>query len=656
MGKIAVLDKNVSELIAAGEVIERPASIVKELLENSIDSGASSITVEIKRGGISYIRVTDNGCGISKDDMPIAFLRHATSKISKEDDLEKIMTLGFRGEALASIIAVSKVDLLSKVHDSLEGNKIGLNCDGILEFESAGCPNGTTIIVRDLFYNVPARLKFLKKDSAESSIISGIVDKIALSHPEISFRYIKDNKEFLYTPGDKKMSSVIYSVLGKDFFDNSIEIDYEINSIKVRGFTSSPQHLKSNRSIQYFFINKRYIKSKILSIALEESYKEVAQKNSHPISVINLEVSPNTVDINVHPSKMEVKFENEKLVFDAIYFAVKSAIKKYNNNFLSFNQDLDQKVSISRDTNFHLSNVGDNITEDLNFETKSFRKIISNRVDEESNYLNENFNSYQNSSQVSFETKPFENFQNSDLIKETKYINFEKIKSDNKDINQDTQNVNKFKDVKSEINKTFDFKNTENSFTSDIKINLIGELFKTYILIEFENEFFVIDKHAAHEKILHLKLKSDSNSIDGQMLIDPIHILLNKEEHLLAIKNINLFKKIGFDVDDFGGSTIVIRESPSSLENYDISVAFCEMLSSIKNMKKDITPTAIEERLNSIACRSAIKSNDQNTKEELLELALKVLKDENVRNCPHGRPVIIKYSKKDIEKMFGRIK
>ncbi len=646
MGKINLLDKNVSELIAAGEVVERPASIVKELLENSIDAGAKSVTIEIKNGGISYIRVTDDGVGFLKEDLPKAFLRHSTSKISNQDDLNRINTLGFRGEALASIIVVSRVEVLSKSIEEFEGNRIVFEGSQQVEFMSAGCPNGTTIIVRDLFYNVPARLKFLKKASTEASVISNIVDKIALSHPEISFRYIKDNKEVLNTPGDAKLITTIYSVLGKDFANNSIFVDYNFENIKINGYISSPDYFKSNKNIQHFFINKRYIKSKICSLSLEEGYKENISQNKFPLAVINIDIDPSKIDINVHPSKIEVKFDDEKSIYNAIYFAVKNSIKKYNdylnNDDIIFDENLLENDNLtSSDSINHILNSCDNLSND---KIDVYNNIDINDCDapyKSSNFLIQySYNNSSKSMNLDIEVDD-ETYEDLTLVSENRNISPQNICSLEED-----KKLDYFNNIKSEILKPL----------IDSNISIIGELFKTYILVEYDEDFFIIDKHAAHERIIQKNLKSNLINIERQHLLSPVSLLLSREEHRIALENEDIFNKLGFCVEDFGQSYVIIRETPFVLEDCDIESTFVEIINYIKEFKNDLTPSLLEERLHSIACRSAIKANDNNSTQELLKLVNNVLSDTDIRNCPHGRPVIIKFSKFKVEKMFRRRK
>lgn len=650
MGKINLLDKNVSELIAAGEVVERPASIVKELLENSIDAGAKSVTIEIKNGGISYIRVTDDGIGFLKEDLPKAFLRHSTSKISNEDDLNRINTLGFRGEALASIIVVSRVEVLSKSIEEFEGNRIVFEGNQQVEFMSAGCPNGTTIIVRDLFYNVPARLKFLKKASTEASVISNIVDKIALSHPEISFKYIKDNKEVLHTPGDTKLISTIYSVLGKDFANNSIFVDYIFENIKINGYISSPDYFKSNKNIQHFFINKRYIKSKICSLSLEEGYKENISQNKFPLAVINIDIDPSKIDINVHPSKIEVKFDDEKPIYNAIYFAVKNSIKQYNdylnNDNINYNIVFDEKLLKNDDLNSNKS---------IQYDSNSCDNLSNDKVDIYNNIDISDCNiSYQNSNfLIEYSCNNTIKPMNVDIEVDDEAYEDLTLVSENK--NTSPQNICPLEEDK----KLDYFNNIECEILKpliDSNINIIGELFKTYILVEYCEDFFIIDKHAAHERIIQKNLKKNLGNIERQHLLSPVSLLVSREEHRIALENEDIFNKLGFCVEDFGQSYIIIREAPFVLEDYDIESTFVEVINYIKEFKNDLTPSLLEERLHSIACRSAIKANDNNSEQELLELVNNVLNDTDIRNCPHGRPIIINFSKFKIEKMFRRRK
>ncbi len=635
MGKINVLGKNVSELIAAGEVIERPASIVKELLENSIDANSSAITVEIKRGGISYIRITDNGYGMIKDDVEVAFLRHATSKIKESDDLDHISTLGFRGEALASIAAVSRVEMTSKTSDMQFGTKISLEGGDILDIDEVGCPTGTTIIVRDLFFNVPARLKFLKRDASEANSISGIIDKIALSHPEISFKLISDNKIKTHTPGNGDLLSAIHAVFGKEVSSALIPVQYELNGISVNGYISNTSATRTNRAMQHFFVNSRYVKSKTCMVALEEGYKNSVMIGRYPFCVLDVTVPVNTVDVNVHPAKIEVRFVNERVVFDAIYFAVKSTLS--SDDILKTSSEPKKNTQIRN----LLSTFKSQESEQTNIETVWEDEPV--KADVPSPYK-DNF-VFSNSIKTSFSSNEAEY----KVEKTVEHNEFNYIKP---------QNL-----IKNEENIVVDIDTGEIIEENPVKkslqnmpfVRVIGELFKTYVLFEMEDNFLLLDKHAAHERIIFEKLKTSVLVDDRQILLKPIIIAVSTEEMQALNDNVEMIEKLGFLFDEFGNNSVIVREVPLVLSSYNISNIFLDIANKLIENRRNVTSDIFEHLLHSIACRSAVKANDTNSIEDLTELLKQVYADDEIRHCPHGRPVVVAMSKSEIEKKFGRI-
>ena len=609
MAQIRVLPKEVSELIAAGEVIERPASIVKELIENSIDAKASSITVEIQNGGIRFIRISDNGCGIASSDAPTAFLRHATSKVKEKNDLDNIGTLGFRGEALASVSAVAKVELMTKTKDEELGTYLRISASEIDEVRETGCPDGTTITVRDIFYNVPARLKFLKKDVTEANAVASIVEKIALSHPEISIKFIRDNKVIFITPGDGELLSAIYTVFGRDFANGMLPVEYEFNGIKVKGYTSKPMFHRANRSMQHFFINGRYTKTRTCGIALEEGYKGAMMVGKFPACVLELEMPFDRVDVNVHPAKIEVRFVDEHAVFDAVYFAVKSAIAKDNE-------------LISHAT-----------------ETKKEEKITP--PDIATPFSNKWVSAVQESIPTVVKPKP-----------DFDYKSFAASHKDMKDV----RTVFEFHSpVVEELKMQKEPEIPKQEEKESLSFTVIGEIFMTYILVQTDEEFVIVDKHAAHERILYNKLKNDFEELDKQLLLTPVTVSLSRQECETVMKETELLSKLGFTVEDFGLNTILIREVPAVASKADSKEMFMDVVSGLLQNKKSNLPEKIEDILHRIACRSAVKGHDKNNIAELCDLVNTVFSDDNVRYCPHGRPVMVRYTKKEIEKLFGRI-
>lgn len=690
MPRINVLDKHVAELIAAGEVVERPSSVIKELVENSIDSGATIITVEIKDGGTTFMRVTDNGCGISREDVPRAFLRHATSKICGQDDLEKIMTLGFRGEALASICAVSKVEIITCTRDEIEGTRYSIHgCDEQL-CEPAGCPTGTTIIVRDLFYNTPARMKFLKKNVSESNAIAGVMDRIALSHPEISFRLIRDGKECLRTTGDGKLYSAVYSVYRKEFASSLIPISYDLGGVSISGFISKPTESKANRSMQHIFINGRYVKSKTVMVALEEAYKGSIMVGKFPACVMHIGISCDTVDVNVHPAKIEVRFINEKPIFDAVYHGVKSALmlgdkrvqmhfvdnsdkhkivapreKKEVEQIFEETSKVDLVSACNEDVSsaIHKEEVATENNELDKTQASKFRKDdISPEVFvpkdtvytgdankkqllgpsyfvSQQNRVNHNGVSRVKDSLSARETylkpsaKDEQNANNSKVIDEPA-----KNESEQFLINGDFQ-ATIFDEAKEKINFRF-----------------IGEAFNTYIIVEHgKDELMLIDKHAAHERIIYERIKKQNSENFSQVLLEPTIITLEKGCYSAILENIDRLGSVGFDIEDFGVGTVIVRAAPLHLEGDDIVHAVEEIAGYLSLNKNDINTEHMDWIYHNVACRAAIKAGQKTQPQELIRMVQELEKNNDIRYCPHGRPVLIIVKKREIEKQFGRV-
>lgn len=709
MGVINVLDKHVAELIAAGEVVERPASVIKELVENSIDAGAKHITVEIKNGGTTFMRVADDGCGIYRDDIKVAFLRHATSKVKVESDLDSISTLGFRGEALASICAVSRLQLITRNVNEEIGTSYEIDGGEEQSFDDAGCPVGTTFVIRDLFYNIPARAKFLKKDVSEGNAVSNIIDKTALSHPEIAFTYIKDGKQVLRTFGDGKLISAIYSVFGKDFAKGLIPVEYQLDAIKVYGYISKPEHSRPNRNMQNFFINGRYIKTRTAMVALEEAFKGSIMVGKFPSCVLNMELPCEIIDVNVHPSKLEVRFINERPVFDAIYHAVKSSLMKYDSR---------KKASFKKETAFNevqnKFNPFNNAPAILNkpvantSEQKFVQKpkpFVSQKADEPKTEVvkptvipekSDDFNPF---SDVAFNdvktgenkpitpipesiddikvadvTNPFKIFSKQAINKAKEE---EKLKSTVKSENPQTIPLVSDEQKKADTEKITEKISTENAKEVNVivseesiekskepvlvnnnqtSIRYIGEAFSTYIIAEKNNkELLLIDKHAAHERIIYEKLKSERAADNKQILLAPVTVNLGKAEYDAAINNLNMFADCGFEVEDFGNSTVIVRCSPQYIPAAEISDCITEMADYIAQGKNDIFTEKMEWFYCNVACRSAIKAGNKSTPEELIGIVKHLEEHPEIKYCPHGRPICIVLTKGEIEKQFGRV-
>ncbi len=636
MARINVLPKEIYQLIAAGEVVERPSSVVKEMIENSLDADAKNITIEIKNGGSTYIRITDDGCGIERDDVRKVFISHATSKISKKDDLNSIATLGFRGEAMASISAVSKVELLTKAENEEIGTRYEIAGGEELEFDDAGCPNGTTIVVRDIFFNTPARMKFLKKDVTEGNQVAGIVDRMAISHPKISFRFIRDGKQVLITSGNGDLKSTVYSVLGKEMSDSLMSVDYSFNDMRITGFVSKPTASRKSRAGQYFYINNRIVKSKTAMAALEQAYKNTIMVGRFPACVLNIELNPAQVDVNVHPAKTEVRFANEKPIFDLVYYAVKTAIE--NDRTVKEVEFKENPIYRQEPKNVYQNN-----------DNKSFQAKFDffKKKDEPP-------------SQQVIKTKPRENFWQVEAPKpEYKIARDEKPKP-RVDINIEYEEPEEISTAESkdalkeqDIEKVVitDEKDNEN-FIPNFK--LIGEAFKTYLIVEIENELYFIDKHAAHERMNFERFKAQA-TVETQMLLAPVVVNLTKDEFIAISENVELIKKCGFELEEFGESQIIVRAIPSLVDGDSVKDLMLEIAQKLLEHKTDILPDKIDWIYHSASCRGAVKAGDYTSRQEQEMFVKKLLSMPNIRFCPHGRPVFIKMSKYDIEKQFGRV-
>lgn len=605
MPKINLLDKHISELIAAGEVVERPASVIKELIENSIDAGATIITVEIKNGGISYMRITDNGCGIAADDVPLAFLRHATSKISTSDDLNSIATLGFRGEALAAISSVARVKMLTKQEDAQMGTYCEIEGGTQTELSPSGCPDGTTIIITDLFFNTPARMKFLKKDVSEGNACAAVIDRIALSHPEISFKFIREGKQVLSTNGDGNLKNTVYSVLGKEFSSSLIEVDGENSGVSVLGLICKPVACKATRNNQYTFLNGRLVRSGTVVAAVEQAYKNSAMIGRFPAFLLYLNLPFDTVDVNVHPAKTEVRFSQEKVIFDCVYAAVKNAL---------VSGDTRPQVNINKPTfnQFERMSVPEYKQAVLEAEPKPIKFDYTPK------------------------TFTFETPEKPDFAKPSVFVDAPKVEKQTPVIEkvEETVNIPVIDDSKPEI-------------------IIIGEAFNTYIVAQMSDSVFLIDKHAAHERILFNNLKN-TRKIEVQTLLTPATVVLSKNEYDALIDNVDLLLECGFEIEDFGGSTVAVRAIPSTLLREDISLVLSEVAESIVKSGK-VQLDFEEELFHTVSCKAAIKAGTKISRFEMQSLAEKVLYSKEIMYCPHGRPVAFEIKRQELERMFGRI-
>ena len=681
MPEINILPKEVYQLIAAGEVVERPSSVVKEMIENSVDAGATHITVEIKHGGSTYIRITDDGCGIARDQVKKVFISHATSKIKMQEDLNAIGTLGFRGEAMASISAVSKVELLTRANGEPNGTRYEIAGGEEKDLSDAGCPKGTTIVVRDIFYNTPARMKFLKKDVTEGNAVAAIVDSMAISHPEISFRFIRDSKQVLITSGNGDLKSTAYSVFGRDFSSALIPVDYSVNNMRVTGLVTKPFASRKSRAMQYFFINSRLVKSKTAMAALEQAYKNSIMVGRFPGCILNIECDTSFVDVNVHPAKIEVRFANERPVFELIYYGVKSAIQAGDSpKVAEFKPSRQTQPTASGKLDFFMKE--EDKPKQMTFKQQSNPNLFWNVAASTPNKYNENVKFDSGNTEVEHsnnktETKieitstdkptpsqqaadgkisgkfhgslggiPFENAENTSLPTVQSGETNPPQDNGSADDKADTQPVS------GENEPSIAEKSAPTALEiPDFKV--VGEAFKTYIIVEIDNALYFIDKHAAHERMNYEKLKS-STVINSQILISPVVVNLAKDEYGAVCENLDLYKKCGFEIEDFGNSSVIVRECPSILDGEDIKDLVCETAAKLLDGKTDITPEQMDWIFHSTSCRAAVKAGDYTSPYERELFVKKLLSMPNIRYCPHGRPVMIKMSKYDIEKQFGR--
>lgn len=699
MGVINVLDKHIAELIAAGEVVERPSSVIKELVENSIDAGAKNVTVEIKNGGTTFMRVADDGCGIYRDDIKKAFLRHATSKVKTANDLDSIATLGFRGEALASISAVSRLQVITKNENEDIGSCYEIEGGEEISLEEAGCPTGTTFVIRDLFYNIPARSKFLKKDVAEGNAVSALMDKIVLSHPEVAFTFIRDGKQVLRTFGDGKLLSAIYSVFGKDFAKGLIPVDYTLDSVSVKGYISKPINARPNRNMQNFFINGRFVKTRTGMAALEEAYKGSIMVGKFPSAVLQLTVPYEIIDVNVHPAKIEVRFINERPVFDAIYHAVKSALQQ---------GDVRKQVTFKENTAFNeIKKVNPFTNAQAVFSKAESKPPVNNVKPAEQKvkaYEPKSYNPFDeldlkdekpkpmsiDDLKMTDSSDPFEIYSKQAIRKNTeleqKKAEFSKQKFEKAEqlilkAAQQEDNLPKqenpvneviveekkpYKEVvmtKEEKPQTEIFKDKEdkNDTITELpkeqtKLRFLGEAFDTYIIVEKnDSEILIIDKHAAHERIIYEKLKANADKQNVQYLLAPVTVTLDKTDYDAAISNLDMFAKCSFDVEDFGNGTLLVRSAPQYLAATEISDCIAEMSGYIASGKKDIYAEKMDWFYHNVSCRSAIKAGNKSTIQELMDIAWTLEKNPQIKYCPHGRPICIVMTKYEIEKQFGRL-
>lgn len=617
MPNIAILNQETIDKIAAGEVVERPCSVVKELVENAIDAGSTAITVEIKEGGISFIRITDNGCGIERDQVAVAFYRHSTSKIRSAEDLLTVKSLGFRGEALSSISAVARVELITKTYDELTGTRYVIEGSKELSNEEIGAPDGTTFIVKDLFYNVPARRKFLKTAQTEGSYISDMVEKLALSHPDISFKFINNNQTKLHTSGNGNRKDIIYHIFGREISSSLLEVKHECEYFKVEGFIGKPVITRGNRNYENYFINGRYVKSNILSRAIEEAYKSFLMQHQYPFTVLYFTFF-SELDVNVHPTKMELRFDNNNEIYvelcDTIY-----AILSH--------KEMIPEVPVDS--------------------TPAPKKIVH----EYKEPIPEPFEKRRINEVRAAESRSVYGQSVTSAVKDYSAIEPAAKAPETSTAYEPAQVVTGTQQTLGDYDKVFLTESAKKQFS------IIGQLFKTYWLIEFEDKLYIIDQHAAHEKVLYEKTMARLANKDftSQRISPPIVMTLDARESEMLEKYRPQIEQFGYEVEHFGGKEYMISAIPDNLFNIDMKDLFIEMLDDFSNATGRQTPDIITEKVASMSCKAAVKGNDKLTLPEINKLIDELLSLDNPYNCPHGRPTIISMSKYEIEKKFKRI-
>lgn len=642
MSKIALLTQDTIDKIAAGEVVERPSSVVKELVENAIDAKATAITIEIKEGGISFIRISDNGCGIDKSEVPLAFLRHSTSKIRSVEDLLCVSSLGFRGEALSSIAAVARVELITKTPDSLTGVRYQIEGSKEIAFEEIGAPDGTTFLVKDLFYNTPARKKFLKSAQTEGSYIADMVEKLALSHPDISFKFIQNNQTKLHTSGNGNIKDLIYHVFGREISNAILPVDIENELFSVHGYIGKPMITRGNRNFEIYFINGRYVKSQLLSKAIEEAYKSFLMQHQYPFCVLYFTFKGESLDVNVHPTKMELRFDNNQEVYQYLCNGLYEVLSR---------KEMIPEVPVTEEkkSSIIMREYKESIPEP--FEARRLNQVRANESIFTPTQLENVRASVKKDSP--YEPKYGAQTQSSDshIAERTTYH---------------TNFIDKILEAEQpaiEANAKYDNITLEtlssNFLTKDAKKKhrIIGQLFKTYWLVEYEDKMFIVDQHAAHEKVLYERTMAtlQEKEYTSQTISPPIILSLDANEILMLEKHKDAIAKMGYEVESFGGKEYMISAVPANLFKIDMKDLFIEMLDDFSNLTGRETPELILEKVASMSCKAAVKGNQNISFMEFDALVEELLTLENPYNCPHGRPTIISMTKYEIEKKFKRI-
>ena len=643
MPKIIQLSQHVANLIAAGEVVERPASVVKELLENAVDAGASKVTIEIKDGGMTFIRVTDNGCGMLPEDARTAFLRHATSKLRTAEDLAAIGTMGFRGEALAAIASVSRIDLMTKTPGSTAGTNLCLEAGNITEESEVGCPDGTTIIIRDLFFNTPARMKFMKADTVEGGRVTAAVQLQALAHPEVAFTYLRDGKQILSTPGSGKLEDAAYCVYGRDCA-KLVKVESRWENYTLTGFVSKPTDARPSRNMQTFFVNDRPVRSKLLISALEEAYRNQLMVGKFPACVLHLRLPANAVDVNVHPAKTEVKFLSEKAVFDCVHYGVLGALnKQVDRPQVQFKPNTMYTNDTSLRTSAHAG-----VAIPSNNATPKKESFFRTMTAEEYKHISTAMQSApQPKKEAAVATFHAVERQQSIPVQEKIFI---PAVTPTKEVCHCEERSN----VAIPRNDAEDVEQTTMEMPVEIPWRMVGELYNSYILVEQGEDAFLIDKHAAHERILFEKLKANQEAISSQMLLSPIPVRLSPEGTAELLNNTAMLKELGFEIEEFGDNTVLLRQIPMDLDADNAADAVETLAADLLRGRREKADTVRDEILHTVACKAAIKAGWVNDEKELLALVKQVMAREDLKYCPHGRPICISLSKKQLEKQFKR--
>ena len=649
MPNIEVLDQQTIDKIAAGEVIERPASVVKELVENAIDARATAITVEIKEGGISFIRITDNGCGIEKEQVPLAFLRHSTSKIRSVEDLLTVSSLGFRGEALSSIAAVSQVELITKTAQGISGVRYVIEGSKEKTLEEIGAPDGTTFLVRNLFYNTPARRKFLKTPQTEAGYIGDLIERLALSHPEISFKFINNNQVKLHTSGNSNLKEIIYHIYGRDIAANLLEIQGENELFSVHGFIGKPLISRGNRNFENYFINGRYVKSSLIAKSIEEGYKSFVMQHKYPFTVLHLSINGQLLDVNVHPTKMELRFSNGEAVYHFLEKLIRDTInqgelvyqvslekereaKAREEQERKERQKVEQKAPEPFETK-RLEAIRASIRKDTPYERKYPEKSVSSKQ--------EQFSKSENTLQATVESvspvasKPLEKKQENPSVEMLEEASAYMVKTE---------------PVQEDMRKLLDIESRKEH-------KIIGQLFETYWLVEFDHQLYIIDQHAAHEKVLYERtMKSlEQKEFTSQTIYPPVLLTLNMQEEELLKKYMDYFKRLGFEIEPFGGKEYSVTAVPGNLFGLDGKQLVVEILDNLASFHGNEKPDMITEKIASMSCKAAVKGNQKLSRAEVEKLIDELLTLENPYHCPHGRPTIISMSKYELEKKFKRV-